>query len=47
MSEVVDSAWGGVRHRCRRCGSSWVTEGSAMDVANELARANRPHDPDA
>ena len=31
---------GTFRWRCPKCGIGWVTEGSAMDVANEIAFAN-------
>lgn len=34
--ELVESANGGYRWRCRNCGVSWVRCGSPMDVANEL-----------
>jgi len=40
---VFTSLCGTYRWRCPLCGLGWVTEGSPMDIANEIAFANCRH----
>jgi len=39
-SLVFSTLCGTYRWRCASCGIGWVTVGSAMDIANEIAFAN-------